>query len=64
MMKTRNKPAITRNAQQSLEDYLAEKAARMAEYAARDEDTPEKVEWFKRGIARRRMELGWGYADV
>lgn len=62
-MKTRNKPAITRNAPQSLEGYLAERAARRAECAAMDEDTSEKVEWFKQGIARRRMEFGWRYAE-
>ncbi len=48
---------------QSLEEHLAERAKRKAEYDARDEDTPEKIEWFKRGIAKRRAEFGWIFED-
>ncbi len=43
----------------SLEEHLAEQAARKQECAVRGEDTPEKIEWFKRGIAKRRAEFGW-----
>lgn len=50
------KPKIKR---QSLEEYLAEKARIRDECWARGEDTPDKIAWFKEGIARRRREFGW-----
>lgn len=53
-----------KTSRKSLDQHLAEKAARKAECAARDEDTPEKVEWFKKGIARRRAEFGWTFDDA
>lgn len=54
-----------RTERKSLNDYLGEKAARKAEYAARGEDTPEMLEWLRRGVVKRRRELfGWRCGDA